>query len=103
VTLLLAVVTVLADRGWMHEGDDFGSGGWVLMMLGMLLFWGLLVAGAVWLVRSGTGHQHLAAPPEPPLAILQRRLADGSITPEEYERRRRILLGESDPGAGAPG
>ena len=32
-------------------------------------------------------------PPDEPLAILQRRFAEGEISAKEYEQRRRILSG----------
>jgi len=36
----------------MHNWDGgWGAGGWLLMGFGMLLFWALVVAGVMWLVR----------------------------------------------------
>lgn len=58
-------------------------GGW------MLVIWVLLVVAAVWLVmallRRDTG------PRETPRQILQRRLASGEITPQEYHERIALL------------
>ncbi|NIS81644.1 MAG: hypothetical protein GTO14_15890 [Anaerolineales bacterium] len=61
-----------------------------LGMLLMLLFWGLLIAGAVWLIRSifrgGSkpgargGNQDLGA-----REILDQRYANGEITREQYQ------------------
>jgi putative membrane protein len=75
---------------------DWDGGWWVLMALGMIVFWGLVIFGIVWLVRELAGHRgHHGHGPGPraddPLAILDRRLADGSIAPEEYRERRAAL------------
>jgi putative membrane protein len=87
--LTTALLTVPADAwGWHH--DDVGIGWWIVMMLGMVVFWGAVIAFVVWLLRGGLG----SAPPphrEEPLELLRRRLADGSISVEEYERRRTLL------------
>lgn len=78
---------------------DWNGGWWILMALGMVLFWGLVIAGIVWVARElGSSHRHSTAQPDP-LAILDHRLADGTITPEEYRQRRAILTGK-DSGEG---
>lgn len=59
------------------------------MMLGMIVFWGAIIALIIWALRGGIGQSR--NPPEDPLEILKRRLADGSITVEEYEQRRARL------------
>lgn len=72
----------------------YGNGGWhpwvaVVMWVGMLVFWALVIWGAVTLFRgSGRGH-----PPGPsdPEQILKERLARGEIDVEEYERRRDLI------------
>ena len=84
-----------------------GMGGWamVLITLSNLLFWGLVIAGVVLLVRNlGRGGQ--AAPPTGPGAapqqILAERFALGQINEEEYRLRLRVLDtatgGRSTPG-----
>jgi len=77
---------------YMH---GIGWGWWFLMSIGMVAFWALVIWAIVALVR-GTS----PAPPAPPekdadrpLDILQRRLAHGEITPEEYEQLRDALIG----------
>ena len=87
--------------GW---GTGMGMGiGWI----GMLLFWGLVIAGIVALVRwvgaqsgarSGAqsgAPQNLSseAPARTPLLILQERYARGEIERDEYEIKRRDLNG----------
>jgi putative membrane protein len=73
----------------MHDGD-VGTGWMIVMMLGMVLFWGLVVVGIVWLLREAIGRSH-RGPGSDPLAILDRRLAEGQISVEEYEQRRKTL------------
>ncbi len=85
---------LLADSDWNH----MGGGAWVLMGLGMIIFWGLVIFGVVWLVRTLTDHRttgvgHGAEPS--PLEILDRKLAEGAISVEDYQERRRILTGGS--------
>jgi putative membrane protein len=78
----------------MWHMHDIGWGWWLLMSVGMVAFWGLVIWAIVALVRGGT-----SAPQRPktdtdrPLDILQRRLARGEISPEEYEELRDALLG----------
>lgn len=88
---LLATQLVLADTlGWHH--DDIGFGWWLVMMIGMVVFWGLVIFGVVWLVRGGLGST-AGADRESAVEILDRRLAQGDISPEEYDRRRATLEG----------
>ena len=75
----------------MHDGD-VGSGWMIAMMLGMVLFWGLVVVGVVWLLREAIGRGRHTADADP-LAILDRRLAEGHISVEEYEQRKKTFTG----------
>ena len=75
----------------MHDGD-LGSGWMIVMMLGMVLFWGLVIVGIAWLLREAIGRgRHV--PNNDPWAILDRRLAEGHISVEEYEQRKKTLAG----------
>jgi putative membrane protein len=97
-----ALVAVLADSWGWHHGD-VGIGWWIVMMLGMVVFWGAVVALVVWLLRGGLGVRGDAeAQKEEPLELLRRRLADGSVSVEEFEQRR-ALLEDADRPAGAAG
>lgn len=61
---------------------------WVLMSLGMLVFWTLVGFGIYWLVRSTRSsptHRHDAE------EILRERFAQGEISVEEYVQRTRML------------
>lgn len=82
---------VLADSWGFHH--NLGTGGWIVMMLGMVIFWGAVIALGVWLVRGGS-----ASRSESPQEILRRRLADGSISVEEYEQRRAALESSTQAG-----
>lgn len=90
---LLSGIVVFADTWDMH---DWGGGWWVVMMLGMLLFWGLVIAGIVWFVRAGTSSRP-ADSQKGPKELLDERLATGDISVEEYERRRDVLAGKRPP------
>jgi putative membrane protein len=68
---------------------DWGPGWWIVMGLMMIVFWGLVVAGIVWLVRyltPGSDRRETNA-----TELLNRRLALGEVSVEEYEERRRAL------------
>lgn len=88
----LAILALpLADVGRHH----MDGGWWVVMALGMVFFWGLVILGAVWLVRELAGRRGRGREPGP-LELLDRRLAEGAISPEDY-RERRAILAESSP------
>ena len=76
----------------MMTGFGMGLGGGLLMVL----FWIVLIGGAVWLVRGvfPTGQQPpvSSALSEPSAdEILKQRYARGEITKEQYEQMRRDL------------
>ena len=86
----LAGLLVVAQDWEGHH--DFGGGWWIVMVLAMLLFWSLVVLGVVWAARTWFASRPTSeAQGTTPLEILERRLADGSISVEEYEERRRVL------------
>ncbi len=82
-----------AYRRGMFYMHSFGWGWWLLMSIGMVAFWGLVIWGIVALVRGGGSVRGQAAESERPLDILQRRLARGEISTEEYEELRDALIG----------
>ena len=81
---------LLADTWGMHD-NDVGVGWMIVMMLGMVLFWGLVILGVIWLVREYGHPSRRAGGPNDPLTILDRRFANGEISAKEYEERRRVL------------
>jgi uncharacterized membrane protein len=83
---------------YMHS---FGWGWWLLMSIGMLALWVLIIYGLVWLFRGGSSQRHSddsfpaeRFPPERPEEILKRRLAEGDISIEEYQRLLGLLKDE---------
>jgi uncharacterized membrane protein len=65
----------------------------LLSGLGMLIFWALIIGLVAWLVvtlsrlsqsRAATNNTQ----PDPALEALRRRLADGDITPQEFDELR---------------
>ncbi|MEK0097196.1 hypothetical protein WDA79_01515 [Streptomyces sp. A475] len=86
------VIGVIWYGGW-------GWGGWFLMAVIMILFWGLLIAGIVALTHyAGRGHQ--SGPPSSGESgrggwraeeLLAERFARGEIDEDEYKRRLTLL------------
>ena len=76
---------------------DFGSGWWIVMMLGMLLFWGLIIAAVVWAVRELRHSRGRDAGLKTPSALLDHRFASGEISADEYRERKAVLAGEPQP------
>lgn len=96
---MLAASLLLADTGWENHMGDWGAGWWILMALMMVVFWGLVIVGVVWLVRSLVDGGHRAHD-RSPVEVLEHRLAAGEISPEEYRQRRSVIEGRGEGGAG---
>ena len=91
---MTGVLLVLADQDYDHM--DWGGGWWIVMALGMVLFWGLVILGVVWLVRTvSPGHAAGSGQAPNPIELLDRRLAEGDISTEEYAQRRAVLEGRT--------
>ena len=69
----------------------YGGGGWawVWMSLMMLVFWGALIALAVWAIRAGIGERRQGDA----MQVLRRRLAAGEISQDDFEKTKKILEG----------
>ena len=80
----------------MYWGNGMGGWGMTLMTVSNLLFWGLIIAGIVALVRY-TGRRTPQGGPgaeaATPQRILAERFARGEIDEEEYTRRLAVLGG----------
>jgi putative membrane protein len=77
---------MMMDWGW------GGGMGWGFGMFGMLLFWIVVIAGIVALLRWMTaGPAAGTRSGDRALEILRERYARGEIDREEYEARRRDL------------
>jgi putative membrane protein len=94
--VLLAPASALGqDRTWewqwgMHPMMFMWGAGGLVMMLMMLVFWGLIIAGLVlgvrWLAGQGRGEGRDEA-----REILRQRYARGEIDKQEFETRKRDL------------
>ncbi|GAA5174598.1 SHOCT domain-containing protein [Modicisalibacter zincidurans] len=81
---------------WGELTADMGRYGWGHMLFGglmMVLFWGIVIALIILLVRSLTRGRGVPPSQQRPTAlnILQERYARGEIDREEYEQCRRDL------------
>ncbi len=81
--------------GW-HSMMGYGGGGWIMMLLMVVI----VVALLVFLVRATAwqGHPYHGAHPQPParpsgLDVLDERYARGDINREEYQQKKRDILG----------
>lgn len=79
--------------GW----SGWGPGGWIWIAW-MILFWGGLLAAAVYLIRHR--HHPAATGPggSPAEAVLAERYARGEIDADEYHRRLATLREHRDRG-----
>jgi len=62
---------------------------WLWMTAMMVLFWGGIIALAVFTFRSFTGSKSN----DQALDVLRRRFASGEITQDEFEKTRKALQG----------
>jgi putative membrane protein len=81
--------------GWGMMGRGMMFGFPFIGGIGMFLFWLLIIAGVVWLIRSlsrgaGTAGTN-ATTNESPLEILKRRYAKGEITKEQFNEMKNTL------------
>ena len=82
--------------------DGFGMG-WGGMGIGMLLFWGLIIAAIVVLVRgfgAGPGKSASTVRDNTPLDILRERYARGEVDKNEFEQKRRDISASQKEGGG---
>ena len=77
----------------MHWGNGWSWSDWLAMSLMMVVFWGLVVAGVVYLVRTmgRPGDDRRGADDDPPERILEQRFARGEIDEDEFRRGRDAL------------
>lgn len=84
----LALALPLADTWGMH--GDVGAGWMIAMMFAMTLFWAAVIFGIVWLARGGFDGPRRERR-ETPAEILDRRFAEGTISAEDYDERRKVI------------
>lgn len=79
---------------WNHDG--WNTGEWLAMGFMMVIFWGLLIALVLWLVR-GNRHQRGPAdlsvgdPTQRADVVLADQFARGEIDEDEFTKRRQVL------------
>ena len=76
-----------------------GMGGWgIALMIGNIIFWGLLVVAAVALIRrTGFGHSHSSSAGVSAQELLAQRFARGEISEEQYVLSLHVLSGPAAP------
>jgi uncharacterized membrane protein len=95
----------------MYWGNHMGTGDWIFSILGTLIILGLIVGLIVWVISPSSHASDGRATDESAREILDRRLASGEITRQEYNDLREALsdtpssASDSRPRdpAGAPG
>jgi uncharacterized membrane protein len=73
----------------MMYGNHMGGGGWAASIIVTVILVGLVVAAIVWLVSRRSGSPSASAGGA--CEILDRRLASGEITSEQYKELRETL------------
>ena len=90
----------------MYWNGHMSAAGWILSVLWTLIIIALLVAGIVWLISALGSRENRSAASEArePSAreILDRRLASGELTVEQYEQLRE-KVGDPAPSAHGTG
>ena len=101
--LSVALTVPLADNSDNWSMHDIGTGWWIVMIPMMVLFMGAMM----WMMMRGMGGgsaRDSSAPSDTfvsgdsPIETLERRLAEGQISIEEYRERREALVdGSAEP------
>jgi putative membrane protein len=92
------VIAQAPNHMYWNRAAGPGGGWWIAHLIFMLLIAALVILAIVWLVRNlsaGAG-RHRGEPAA--LEVLDRRFAEGAISVEEYNERRRILGGGPPAG-----
>lgn len=107
---IILAVLVLVPLAWygFSGWQGGGWGGWGMMgpwmmggvgglgMIPMILFWGLIIWGIVWLARGsgggGMSHSDHAEHHDSAMDILKSRYARGEINKQEFEDKKRDLI-----------
>jgi putative membrane protein len=75
----------------MWHWGGFGLGMIVFGFLGMILFWGAIVALIIWAIRRSPGHRTYDQNIRSPLDIARERYAKGEINKEQFEQIKKDL------------
>ena len=107
VLVPLIYVRDIVSAGWMNNGNGYsggnmmGSGYGYMMGQGymgwfMMIFWGLLLVGLIFLVRwimhlPESGKKTVRRTENSPLDILKERLARGEIDIDEFREKKQLI------------
>jgi putative membrane protein len=85
---------LLIQYGWRDHGWGPGMmwGWWGMGWIFMIIFWGLVVVGVIFLIRYLIGTTKTGRGEESALDILKKRYARGEIDKEEFEQKKKDLL-----------
>jgi uncharacterized membrane protein len=86
----------------MDFGGHMSTGGWIISILGILILVGLLVAVTVLVVSALDGRPGGSRGQESAREILDRRLACGELTIEQYDEVRAAVDTDGQRAAALP-
>lgn len=77
--------------GWYN--NSVGWGGWIMMSLAMVVFWGLVIFAVVAIFRGTSKDTERGdrVTHRDPMQILDERFARGEIDEDDYHARREVL------------
>jgi putative membrane protein len=86
--------SIFAQWGWRHYGWGPGMmwGWWGMGWIFMIVFWGLIIVGLIFLIRSLIRATKTSKGEESALDILKKRYARGEMNKEEFEQKKKDLL-----------
>jgi putative membrane protein len=85
---------MLIQWGWRDYGMGPGMmwGGWGMGWIFMIVIWGLIAVGLIFLIRWLFGMTKSVRVEETALDILKKRYVRGEIDKEEFEQKKKDLL-----------
>jgi uncharacterized membrane protein len=75
----------------MYWGNNMGTGSWIFSILGTLIILALIVAATAWLLSARRDRGSTSTSGESATEILNRRLASGELTADQFRQLRETL------------